>query len=231
MIFRPFLAPSALFVLFNVASAQEPAFPPALGYKDTYQLNAIGNLDKADSFVDMTNAGFHNTTIFGHGYICANIYVFSPDEQMVSCCTCPKSANGLYSLSARNDLINNTLTPGVPTSIVIKIIDTTPPGGPEAPTTCNAAVLPTANVLGGTGATYIGGAFATGDRAWATNYHVTPVAGGTFAYGTQTRFEEVPLSPLELEKIRLLCGFIQTNGSNFGICRSCRLGYLGGAKQ
>jgi len=230
--FKQFWVPSALFMLFNVvASAQEPATAPALGYEDTFQINFIANLDKADSFVDLTQAGFHTTTNFGHGYMCDNIYVFSPDEQLISCCTCPKSANALWSLSARNDLISNTLTPGVPTSIVVKIIETTPPGGPEARETCNAAVLPTANVLGGTGAGYVGGAFATGGRAWATNYHVTSVAGGTFAYGTQTRFEAVPLGTFELEKIRLLCGFIQTNGSGYGICKSCRFGGLGAAKQ
>jgi hypothetical protein len=35
----------------------------------------------------------------------------APDEQMISCCSCPVTPNGLRSLSAQEDLINNTLIP------------------------------------------------------------------------------------------------------------------------
>ncbi len=35
----------------------------------------------------------------------------------------------------------------------------------------------------------------------------------------------------ELSAVASLCNFIQANGTGFGICRSCRLGALGGAKQ
>ncbi len=35
----------------------------------------------------------------------------------------------------------------------------------------------------------------------------------------------------EVYGLTQLCNFIQANGTGFGICKSCRLGALGGAKQ
>lgn len=173
------------------------------------------NLAVGDSVVDITNTGGAATTAFPiNGNICANVYVFSPDEQLISCCSCPITPNGLVSLSARNDLINNTLTPGVPTSIVIKLLATSGPA-------CNAATA-------GTGTN----TFAPGIAAWGTTIHALPVTPATPAttYGTtETAFTRATLSVAEVNRLTGLCGFIQTNGSGFGICRSCRLGGLGGA--
>ena len=141
---------AAFVALAQVAIAQEPANTPAWGYEDTYQINVAGNLLVADSLINISNAGLHRlapTPLVNTGYICANVYVFDVDEQMVSCCTCPVSANGTRSLSARRDLVSNTLTPALSTSVTIKLVATTPPGGVNAPTTCNAAALPTANLL------------------------------------------------------------------------------------
>jgi hypothetical protein len=48
---------------------------------------------------------------------------------------------------------------------------------------------------------------------------------------TETAFTPSTLSATELTRITSLCGFIQSNGSGFGICRSCRLGGLGAVAQ
>ena len=49
-------------------------------------------------------------------------------------------------------------------------------------------------------------------------------------YGsTETEFSRAILSPSELTKLTHSAGFIQTVGSGFGICRSCRSGALGAA--
>ena len=64
---------------------------------------------------------------------------------MISCCSCPVTPNALVSLSARNDLISNTLTPGVPTSVLLA----------SAGASCNASTV-------GTGANVL----ATGIAAW-----------------------------------------------------------------
>ena len=184
-----------------------------------YQVRYASNLPIGDSVINITNTGASSTTAFPtqNGNICVNVYTFSPDEQLISCCACPVTPDGLASLSARNDLISNTLTPGVPTSIVIKLVATA--GGPS----CNASTAGTD-----------GNPLRTGMAAWGTTIHALPVTPGSPAttYGvTETAFTPSTLSAAELTRITTLCGFIQTNGSGFGICRSCRLGGLGATEQ
>jgi hypothetical protein len=174
---------------------------------DPYQIRYAAHLDIGDSYVNLTNAG----TLSGFdpaGRICVNVYTFDPAEEMISCCACPVTPNGLNSLSVRNDLISNTLTPGVPTSVVIKLLASTPVAG-----TCNAASPNAANLV-------------RGMRAWGTTLHA--LTGPPLTYGTtETPFSPVELSPTELAKLTTFCQFIQANGSGFGICKSCRSGALG----
>jgi hypothetical protein len=117
----------------------------------------------------------------------------------------------LRSLSVKQDLVSNTLTPGVPGSIVIKLLASSPVGG-----ACNAA---TADIT----------TLATGSRAWGTSLHQN-TASGKFEV-TENVFQTSDLSLSEFTKLTTYCGFIQSNGSGFGICKSCRLGGLGGAQQ
>jgi hypothetical protein len=52
------------------------------------------------------------------------------------------------------------------------------------------------------------------------------------AYGkAETPFSPVELSPTELAKLTTFCQFIQSNGSGFGICKSCRTGGLGAVNK
>ena len=169
---------------------------------DAFQVRYASNLAAGDSVVNITNAGSTVSAANALTNICANVYVFSPDEQLISCCACTVTPNALVSLSARSDLISNTLTPAMPSSIVIKLLAT-------VGTACNAAVP-------------IAGTLASGLRAWGTTLHTMPV-GGTYAV-TETEFSQAVLSTAELARITSLCGFIQANGSGYGICRSCRLG-------
>jgi hypothetical protein len=153
------------------------------------------------------------------GNICVNVYTFDASEELISCCSCLVTPNGLNSLSARADLISNTLTPGVPTSIVIKLVASRPLGLSPAGTggTCNAA-SPTPLTV------------APGMRAWGTTLHALPTT--PVQYGvTETPFQTAPLSVAELTKLTTFCGFIQANGSGFGICKSCRTGGLGAAAK
>jgi hypothetical protein len=189
----------------TVAFAQNPISSDA-----PFQVRYASNLNVGDSVINITNTGATATGATSSN-LCVNVYAFSPDEQLVSCCSCTVTPNALVSLSAKNDLISNTLTPAVPTSIVVKLVATS--GG-----SCNAATA-------GSGTS----ALATGLAAWGTTLHATPTAG---AYAvTETAFTPATLSGAELGRITALCGFIQSNGSGFGICRSCRFGGLGAVAQ
>ncbi len=176
---------------------------------DAFQVRSAANLDKGDSFLNITNAG----TMSGSdpaGRICVNIYTFDPAEELISCCACSVTPNGLASLSVRNDLVGNTLTAGAPASVTIKLLASTPTGG-----TCNAASPTSANLV-------------RGMRAWSTAIHAS--TGIPLRYDvTETPFAVAVLSPSELAKLGSFCGFIQANGSGFGVCNSCRGGALGAA--
>jgi len=176
-----------------------------------FQVHPLYNLNIGDSFVNLTNVG----TLNGNaptGNICVNVYTFSPDEQLVSCCACPVTPNALNSLSANSDLVSNTLTPAHPTSIVVKLLATLPGGG-----TCNPS-SPTATNL------------VRGMKAWATTIHAQPTSPVSYL-ASETEFAKAELSATELARITSLCGFIQANGSGFGICKACRLGGLGAVSQ
>jgi hypothetical protein len=143
------------------------------------------------------------------GSICANVYVFAEDQQLIACCSCPLTPNHLRTLSVQNDLISNTLTPGVPIGITIALLAVTDVGG------CNASNVDPALLTPGL-------------RAWGTTIHAVPGGG----YGvSETRFSDAELSASELTKLTSYCGFIQANGSDFGICKSCGDGAAGAVKQ
>jgi hypothetical protein len=214
--------PTLLFATFAcvVAYAQNP-----ITADSPYQVSYVSNLTIGDSVINITNSGALNA---GHnsgtaasitGSICANVYVFDPSEEIVSCCSCPVTPNGLVSLSAKTDLISNPLTRGTPTSIVVKLLATAPVGG-----SCNNSAL-----LGGepgTAPTRVPGMIA-----WGTKLHAnTSAAAGTYSV-TETGFTPATLSAGELDRLAYTCGIVSSQGSGFGVCNSCRLGGLGGAKQ
>ena len=181
----------------GVASAAITVLPPL----DAFQVRYAANLNIGDSYLNITNTGAG-----ANGNLCANIYTFDPAEELISCCTCSVTPNGLQSLSIRNSLISNPLTPSIPTAVVVKIAATTG--------TCNAATAATANL-------------AQGLIAWGTSLHQnSSVAAATYSV-TETKFSNAEISAAELAHITSTCGFIQADGSGFGICKGCAAGGLG----
>jgi hypothetical protein len=175
-------------------------------------------LQYGDGVINFTNGG----TIAGTdpaGTICVNVYAFDPAEEMISCCACKVTPNGLASISARTDIMGNTLTPGTPQSITVKLLATAANGG-----TCNAGSQPTSTNL------------APGMKAWATTLHSLAVQGSP-APPPLTGLSETPfalsgLSTTEFNKLTSYCNFIQVTGSGFGQCKSCtsRVGAQGGTQ-
>src|SRR3954467_1367174 len=90
---------------------------------DAIQQQEIGNLATGDGYIHLLNSGANGGTD-QTGTITVQVYTFAPDEQLISCCSCRLTPDQNASRSARNDLISNTLTPAVPTSINVKLVAT-----------------------------------------------------------------------------------------------------------
>lgn len=189
-----------------------PAGPAPILPENSFLIRYAANLNVGDSLINITNTGLNGAPLNGPGFapvgnICVNVYGFSPDEQLVSCCSCLVTPNGLVSLSAKSDVFSNTLTGVSPNSGVIKLIGSIP------------------------GTTTLAGGMA----AWGTTIHVpgvAPVQGAPAPFGmVETPFTPPTLSAGELASITNRCTQIIGNGSGFGICRGCSAGGRGGARE
>jgi hypothetical protein len=181
------------------------AFSAVAFADDSFQIRYAANLNIGDSFVDFTNSGATVANGVSQN-LCINLYTFDPAEELISCCTCSVTPNGLVSLSVMKSLISNPLTPAIPSSVVIKAVASTG--------VCNASAVTT---------------LAHGLLGWGTTLHQnTSTAAPSFSV-TETAFSQADLSAPELAHITSTCGFIQSDGSGFGICKGCTPGGLGAA--
>lgn len=178
------------------------------------QVHYATHLKDGDAMINITNTGAGTTafslTTPSVGNLCANVYAFSVDERLVSCCSCLVTPNALVSLSARNDLVSNTLTGQLEDSIVVKVLATNPGGG-----FCNAATAGISTSL------------ATGLLAWGTTLHTAPAGSATKYHMTETPFSPARLAAGELTRFTQMCAFMQVNGGGQGLCYTCRLGAYG----
>ena len=199
----------------TVTSNQAPPGPPGTAtifIGDPYMVSYASNLLLGDSSVYMTNTGAggagtgSGTAASVPGSLCANIFVFDADEEIVSCCSCPVTPNGLITLSDQVDLISNPLTRTVPNSIVIKLLATVPVAG----TCTNSALL--------SGAT-----LANGLAAWNTTLHFNPTVIPNALNVTEMKFSSSKLSAGELNRLAYQCGTVANTGSGFGVCAACSI--------
>ena len=184
-----------------------------------FLIGYAANLNAGDSVIDLTNTGANGASLTGPGFggaagnICMNVYAFSPDEQLVACCSCLVTPNGLVSLSANADLVSNTLTGVRPNSIVVKVVPTGASANFSGTSCTNSAAIAgnAANPL-----------LVSGGLGFGTTIHAQ---GAGFAT-TENPLRQATLSLQELASITSRCTNIIGNGSTFGICRSCRTGGL-----
>src|SRR5277367_6134499 len=150
------------------------AFSTVVFADDTFQIKYAANLNIGDSYVNFTNSGATVANGVSQN-LCVNLYTFDPQEELISCCYCSVTPNGLVSLSVVKSLISNPLTPAIPTAVVIKAVASTG--------ACNAS-----SVTG----------VAHGLLAWGTTLHQnTSTATPTYAV-TETAFSNADLSAAEL---------------------------------
>ena len=192
--YAPAPAPPPLSTTFtlSILAAVGPASPsgPAISVTvgpntapDSFQIHYFAHLDVSESFIDITNNGA------SAGNLCVNVYAFDASEEMLSCCSCTVTPNGLASLAVKNSFLSNTLTNENPSSLVVDLL-----------------------------ATDCVGQTASGLAAWGTTVHQLPGSGfGT----TETAFSHGVLSQAEADHLNSFCGFIQSDGSGYGICSGC----------
>jgi len=203
------------------------AFAQPTGAADAYYIGYFGNANLAgypDSQVNIVNPGStggysRNDFLTPVGDLCANIYVFKADQEMVECCSCYTTPNGHIQLSTNVDLTSNPLQNGVqvpaPVAGVIKIVSSSPFSNGLCTESASAGGV--TKVLPVAATTYA----ANGSlRTW--NTHARMTVGGSSPLFTLT---EVPFRPAtlsldgtELSKIQAQCYFLWNTGSGKGRC-------------
>ena len=204
---------------------------------DAYYIGYFGNAnlpgfpDTQVNIVNPGSTGGYSQTDFKTpvGDLCANIYVFKADQEMVECCSCFVSPNGHIQLSTNLDLTKNPFqnpaTVPVPVAGVIKIVSS----DPFSDDTCSES----ASSGGGSATLDKAGTGYDPDgslRTW--NTHARQTVGGASPLYTVT---EVPFRPAslghftrddtfssegatELIKLQSQCYVLQNTGSGRGRC-------------
>ena len=197
------------------------------GTSNIFQVRYLSNLNVGDSYINLTNTGANGADLlYGtganvSGAICVNVYAFSPDEQLVACCSCPVTPNALSSLSVQNDLLNNIVSlQAIPTSLSIALTATEPVGG-----SCNGSAWAAPTFIGGTVS------LAPGLLAWGTSLHALTSVTPTAYVTTGTAFVTSVLSSGEATRLQQLCVIDNANNSGYGVCNSCRSGGLAATKK
>lgn len=204
-----FVLTLATLATATVAFAQNP-----ISADSQFQIRYATNLNVGDSVVNISNSGATAAGALASASLCANLYTFDPAEELISCCSCVITPNALQSLSVLKSLISNPLTPAIPTSVVIKMLGSKTSRSATGAVTCDAST-PVPETL------------AIGLVAWGTTLHANTSTTPVTYYGTETAFTPASLSGQELNHITSFCGFIESNGRGFGVCKGCAAGGLG----
>lgn len=217
----------AMLACSTLAFGQVFYYPsPNPAATDAYQIGYAANLNIGDSVLNVSNVGVNGANAAGN--LCINVFVFDATEEQIACCSCLVTPDGLNSFSVKQDLLSNTLTPAVPNSAIIKLVSSCPALDTKgSPTICNASQLLTLVPIA-FAAPALEVDLGAGMRAWGTTLEPNGTPGN---YGVvHVPYLPSPLSQSELQTLTRTCGFIQGNGSGYGICRGCQVGGLAGAK-
>ena len=219
---RLILAGVSLCLCLSMAHAQKaPATVDA-----PFQVRYGANLQYGDSYMDIINTGLNGAPPLGPGFgtantgnICVNVYALDPEEELISCCSCLITPGQTVNLGVDRDVLSNTLTGAIPTSVTVKLVGS---NANASNCTNTAAMVTPANMLPG------------GFVAFMTTLHTNP--SGSHVY------TEAPFTPAgignagqgadnELNSLAGRCAFIIGNAGGYGICKACRQGALGGQKH
>jgi hypothetical protein len=162
------------------ANAGNRVFPTP--FAGTLRLDNPGSVGSTDSII------LHVSDVW------ALIYVFDADQQLVECCGCRLTPDGLRVLDVNNDLTSNPNNGlfSISGTGVIKVASSSG-SNPGAPIVFSGTIL-----------------------GWGTHEN----HGG---YVTETTRQKVAVSQGEANRLATVCSIIQSNSSGAGIC-SCGWG-------
>ena len=200
---------------------------------DAYQVGWYGNTHMGFPEMDLnivnpgSTGGYSLFDLHGppYGDLCANIYVFTSDQEMVECCSCYLSPNALRTLNLDTDLTSNPLTGTTPHAGDVKIVSSRAEGDSIEVSVNRPSGLCTTSVsAGGITQTYDLAAFPYTPygslRAWDTHSRETTSSPVLYTL-TETAFQRANLPPdgSELRKLQSQCYTIQVlEGSGHGRC-------------
>jgi len=201
---------AALFLVALPSMAQQPSI-----YLVDYFSNNPGPGGAADQQVRLVNYGLGGTPLTSPiGDVCANVYVFDANQEMVACCSCRITPNGLLTLSVANGLTNNPVTSVVPVNGDVKIISTAATGSTACtPLTWNGGFFPATVGFG----THLQTAGGTGSGTYITE---TPIVNVGLAVTTDGEAAPDALQG-EFGFLLQACQYARYLGSNKGVC-ACR---------
>jgi hypothetical protein len=195
----------ALFVLAALPSSAQQVLNDADIYLVDHYSNNAGPGGPADQQVRLINfAAIGDPLTSPVGDLCASIYVFDANQEMVECCSCRITPNGLRTISVANNLTNNPVTSVVPVNGDIKILSSLADAS-----TCNPVTSPAFTPDPVTLYRSLKG-FGT---------HLLTSGGtsqGTFI--TETNIPYVALNIGELGFLKQACQFARYLGSGKGVC-------------
>jgi hypothetical protein len=172
-------------------------------YVDYYSNNNYATgANGIDQVIRIINVGTLGTPMTSpSGDICANVYVFDANQELLACCAQRLTPNELASARVHVDLTSNTVTQIVPPSGVIKIVLAPPPGPTCLPTT-----------IGSPADASLGAVFGTHLQHEGTGTNLASL------YVTETQKSPSVLSGLEEGFLQLGCSFALYIGSGQGTC-------------
>jgi hypothetical protein len=145
------------------------------------------------------------------GDLCANIYVFLPDQEMIACCSCKVSPNGMQGFSLATDLIGNPLTNGtIPKAGAIKVVASQGGGSVGAGLPPPPGVAAQSGFGCDAGTTYTAGGVL---ETWITHVRGLSTSVGVTEVANETAF----LSTTEQNKLQQQCFAIEASASSGGV--------------
>jgi len=205
--------------LFGSAAAQDVAAVGAVGDSSVYFVTHYSNANTAsapDATLRLINDGTQATACPDgacNGTLWAAIYVFNDSEEMISCCACPITADGVLSESVNQQLAN--------------------PAGPQGPGVLGSTFSTRGEysrgvieVISSTSSDPTNPVPIPGLRAWMAHVQGSsvsklgtsnPVEAASF-YVTEAPVADSNLSALDATDVGTVCGYALHDSSGWGWC-------------